>query len=61
MTTPPIDELFEDPEQRSANQRSLSGLSELTPLELQEQDAQRKDVVPLAPPVIVWRRLMLEQ
>ena len=54
MTTPPIDELFEAPEQRSA-------LSELTPLELQEQDAQRTEVVPIAPPVILWRRLMLEQ
>ena len=61
MTTTPIDELFEAPEQRSAHQRSISDLSELNPLGLQEQDAQRKDVVHLAPPVIVWRRLMLEQ
>ncbi|ATE78386.1 hypothetical protein SRABI123_00137 [Pseudomonas sp. Bi123] len=61
MTTPPIDESTEEPEQLLAHQHSSSGLSELTTLELPKQEAQQTDVVPVALTVILWRSLMLKQ
>lgn len=51
----------EVPEQLLAHQHSSSGLSELTALELPKQVAQQTDVLPVAPTVILWRSLMLEQ
>ncbi len=61
MTPPPIDESTEEAEQLLAHQQSSSGLSEVTTLELQKQEVQQRDIVPVAPPVILWRSLMLEQ
>lgn len=61
MTTLHCDESIEEPEQRSAIPHSSSGLTEVSEAALQEQKTQQTTVMPFAPPVILWRRLMLEQ
>jgi hypothetical protein len=61
MTTPPIDESTEEAEQRLAHQQSSSELNEVTTLELPKQEVQQPDVLPVAPSVILWRSLMLDQ
>ncbi|PPA02584.1 hypothetical protein C4E44_18625 [Pseudomonas sp. MWU12-2312b] len=61
MTTLPCDESIEEPEQCSAIWHSLSGLIEVSAEALQEQKTQQTTVMPFAPPVNLWRSLMLEQ
>lgn len=61
MTAQPFAESIEEPEQRSASTPSSSGLTEVNAAALQKQKAQQAAVMPCAPPVILWRPLMLEQ
>ncbi|CAI8762516.1 conserved hypothetical protein [Pseudomonas chlororaphis] len=58
MTMPPIDESAAEAAQLLLLEQSLS---EVTSPESQEQQEPQPDVVPVEPPVIVWRSLMLEQ
>jgi hypothetical protein len=51
----------EVPEQLLAHQHSSSGLSDSTAIELPKQVLQQTDLAPVAPTVILWRSLMLEQ
>ncbi|CAI8845900.1 conserved hypothetical protein [Pseudomonas chlororaphis] len=56
--TPPIDESAAEAAQLLLLEHSLS---EVTSPEAQKQQELQPDVVPVEPPVIVWRSLMLEQ
>jgi hypothetical protein len=58
MTMPPIDKSTTEAARRLPLQQSSSGV---TSPELQKQGELQPDVVPVEPPVIVWRSLMLEQ
>ncbi|AZD85704.1 hypothetical protein C4K14_2880 [Pseudomonas chlororaphis subsp. aureofaciens] len=54
---PPIDESAAEAAQLLLLEQSLS---EVTSPEAQKQQELQPDVVPVEPPVIVWRSLMLE-
>lgn len=58
MTTTPIDESAAETAQLLLLQQSSS---DVTSPESQKQQELQPDVVPVEPPVIVWRSLMLEQ
>ncbi len=58
MTTLPSEESTADAAQPLRLQQSSC---EVTPPALHKQHELQPDVVPVAPPVIIWRSLMLEQ
>lgn len=49
------------PEQFEAHQHSSSELSESAAKKLSKQIAPQTDLLPVAPTVILWRSLMLQQ